>query len=659
MKKSLLFSFALLAGSSAFAAAPVIVKADVSDFKSGPKPGAGFAKNQAFTRADGDMESYYFSYANELYSAFKLGDALTGGVSRVYLAFEMTDEDIKTYAGSKVTGFSVYSPTNNSLTNNSISQANFFYSTDPKLGHLDYTQDFTMSKTPFGLNKVAVDEAYTITGDEEALFFGYSFVVPPNNDMYYVPVDAVPTVPTAGLFGVSIDGESFPESFESFSTSDYGALCMGVLVERETLPKSVSFTTFPADVCLPLGEAYSFPVTLNATCGTPIESVDIEYTLGGNTNDCHIELANPIPAGAAQYFSVSLPFPAMKEKFIESVEFKLTKINGVANDCNGMTAEATVVIVDEVPVHQTLYEEYTGTWCGYCPRGFAALEYISKNYPDFVTASFHYGYGPSSPDPMQVLNFYPSDAVSSFPSAVLNRMEVVDPYEGTGASDLPVPVVGDILALNAIPTAWKINISHEWESDDVLVAKAEVANMAGFNNKTYKIAYLLVADGLSGKSSSWAQSNNYATQTPQYVEELNAFCRRGEYGKSKVAGLVFNDVVISSEGVMGEAGSIPASLEPEAVAQHVKKFDLSKIKAALLPDKNKLRIIAAVVDASGEVLNCAKNEVNDCVDSAVDGVFDDNAPVEYFNLNGMKVAQPSEGIFIRRQGGKADKVIIR
>ena len=36
---------------------------------------------------------------------------------------------------------------------------------------------------------------------------------------------------------------------------------------------------------------------------------------------------------------------------------------------------------------------------------------------------------------------------------------------------------------------------------------------------------------------------------------------------------------------------------------------------------------------------------------------DENAPVEYFNLNGVRVANPEGGVFIRKQGAKATKVI--
>lgn len=38
---------------------------------------------------------------------------------------------------------------------------------------------------------------------------------------------------------------------------------------------------------------------------------------------------------------------------------------------------------------------------------------------------------------------------------------------------------------------------------------------------------------------------------------------------------------------------------------------------------------------------------------------DSNAPVEYFNLQGVKVVNPENGIFIRRQGDKVSKVVVK
>ena len=44
--------------------------------------------------------------------------------------------------------------------------------------------------------------------------------------------------------------------------------------------------------------------------------------------------------------------------------------------------------------------------------------------------------------------------------------------------------------------------------------------------------------------------------------------------------------------------------------------------------------------------------------SAIEEVGADNAPVEYYNLQGVKVANPSNGIFIKKQGNKATKVVL-
>ena len=47
--------------------------------------------------------------------------------------------------------------------------------------------------------------------------------------------------------------------------------------------------------------------------------------------------------------------------------------------------------------------------------------------------------------------------------------------------------------------------------------------------------------------------------------------------------------------------------------------------------------------------------------SGVEGVVAEtaDAEVEYFNLQGVKVVNPENGLYIRRQGGKVEKVVIR
>ncbi len=59
----------------------------------------------------------------------------------------------------------------------------------------------------------------------------------------------------------------------------------------------------------------------------------------------------------------------------------------------------------------------------------------------------------------------------------------------------------------------------------------------------------------------------------------------------------------------------------------------------------------------------AKIYVTNYVISETDGVEaveaeDNAAPVEYYNLQGMRVDKPANGIFIRRQGSTTRKVVL-
>lgn len=53
-------------------------------------------------------------------------------------------------------------------------------------------------------------------------------------------------------------------------------------------------------------------------------------------------------------------------------------------------------------------------------------------------------------------------------------------------------------------------------------------------------------------------------------------------------------------------------------------------------------------------------EYTESTTTGIEGiVVDENAPVEYFNLQGVRVANPENGLYIRRQGNQATKVLVK
>ena len=70
--------------------------------------------------------------------------------------------------------------------------------------------------------------------------------------------------------------------------------------------------------------------------------------------------------------------------------------------------------------------------------------------------------------------------------------------------------------------------------------------------------------------------------------------------------------------------------------------------------------VSYYVKNNNETLQLYPIEYTAVTPTGIDGVIvDENAPVEYYNLQGVRVANPENGLYIRRQGNKATKVLVK
>lgn len=84
------------------------------------------------------------------------------------------------------------------------------------------------------------------------------------------------------------------------------------------------------------------------------------------------------------------------------------------------------------------------------------------------------------------------------------------------------------------------------------------------------------------------------------------------------------------------------------------KFNLSDIA------EGKYTSIIGVIDVySGNNQICVTELTADPSGSLDNIAVDNDAPVEYFNLQGVRVAEPVSGIYIRRQGTSVSKIVVR
>lgn len=499
----------------------------------------------------------------------------------------------------------------------------------PNIATVDVTP--TDIQDELGWITYTFDEPYTIGAN--GIFVGYSFTVGAVDNDY----DRYPVVVTVG----SKDGGLYVHSSKTYlQWKDRSAEVGCVSPIRVTLEGD-----FPADaLCIePIGnitaqagEPTSRVINLSNIGANPIASFEYEIEIGDTKTTNTYEYTEPVEAVYNRKATATVEFPACEEGEYDYT-FTVTKVNGAPNGANAQCS-GTATVYALLPVKQPLVEEFTGTWCGWCPRGWVGMELMSEQHPDFVGIAYH------SDDPMMMTAGFPNMA-SGYPSAVMDRQTVLDPFYGSGNSIFGIEKDWQQCAEGFTPAALTLSANYDASTNSITVV-SDVFWAETPEEGEYSIEYVLVGDGL--QNMAWVQSNNYATYDPaQYGEEMAKFCAGGEYGSPKVYMLVYNDVALLNSGGKGVSGSV-TSIEKNSHNQHSYTFSLSD--CGITDYVKNYRVVAMLLKSNtgyGTVVNSGKCAVEGYNSSAIICGDAEVETVKYYDLSGRELRTPQSGICIK------------
>ena len=172
-----------------------------------------------------------------------------------------------------------------------------------------------------------------------------------------------------------------------------------------------------------------------------------------------------------------------------------------------------------------------------------------------------------------------------------------------------------------------------------------------------------MADGLTGSSAGWAQTNYYssayADQTGITKETLPEDLKY-LFDMGSTFYPTFNDVAIASSYVNGSNTVSPLQMTAGEFLNVNHTLSLptyAKLKNAMQRDQ--LYVVAILLDQSGKVLNAAKAHVTDA--SSVAGVHNSNAiEAVRYTLDGRQISAPQHGInIVRMSDGTVRKVMVK
>ncbi len=319
---------------------------------------------------------------------------------------------------------------------------------------------------------------------------------------------------------------------------------------------------------------------------------------------------------------------------------------------------------NETPSHRAVIEEYTGLWCGNCPRGWAAMETMSEKYPDdFICIAYHSGGMYTRQDPMCVTSNFPN-TISGYPSAIIDRASgELDPYHGSDMTTYKMSIENDWKERCGITAPANVGLTAELSIDGNSVTISSNVNFPiQPDGSGYKVEFVLVADSL--KNSRWKQQNYfYGREDYRYNEFMGQFIDIPD----AVGGLHFNDVFIGSSRLSGENVALPSPISQGDSFDLTYTFDLPPIQSIygepVIQDKRNLKAIVLLLDSRGEIVNANKTRVNsDAYNAGIEDIIADTVEGEsrYYDLSGHRIAFPQKGInIVIAPNGKARKVIIR
>lgn len=502
--------------------------------------------------------------------------------------------------------------------------------------------------------QVTLDEPVDIP--ESGLYVGYTATT------LYMPTAGTLSIPNSLWLKVPGGG------WEDYHENGWGSLLMQIEVTGLQLKDhAAAFEPFVSQRT-GSGQTASFVATLKNQGSQPINSIDYTLTVDGVKTARHYDFTKPVKGGlyGQQDVTIELQTPADVKDY--EVSLTVDKVNGEANGVETAPVTATFTNLLRSVTRRTVVEEFTGTGCGYCPRGWAGMETMKERYPDsFIGIAVHQY---NNNDAMFVGYDYPVSA-SGAPACFINRASSqLDPYYGTQAHSNGI--IGDVQEAGKILPDVDVTVAGHFNADSTQVeATATVERLSNADNK-YEVAFALTADSLTGATSAWKQSNYYSSTSASSAGVLDAmpllkqFCSGGKYGKSTVT-LVYNDVQIGGSYKNGNNMAPAISNEAGAGLKSSTSYTISLpnrtvLKKALRYDE--MYVVALVINkATGEIVNAARTRVGlDATGIRNTATTRSAAAVEVarYTLDGRKIDTPVKGLnIIKLSDGSVKKVYVR
>ena len=641
MKKFLLSAFAMLLALTAGAQNFTVEKSPNPLGVQAPAFGAFKAPAKANLAANQRLVGYFNTDDCDTY----LG--VTGITGNNKVAMVLTADDLAPYYGKKIAGVrfnlgqgetanGVFVQ-NLKIADGQITEATSLVSSDESV------TSAAGAKNTGEWHEVMFDQKVELNSSFEGLFVGYNYKQKSNN--YPIGVSSKVEGPFYIYANIPASKGGNGEDWYQINSGGYG-LSIQLIVEGDFAPNAVRPLDF-GEFTVVKGKSKNVAVSL-WNIGSKLTSIDYTIALDGKAGaEQHLDFGKDFGLGGTH--SVEIPFAAASELGASTVTLTITKVNGEENACVKNSATGTLYTVEREFVKRSVAEQFTGTGCGNCPSGHVAMHNMHNLYGDqFIGIALHQF---NASDPMYNASY--DLGFTGAPQCMVNRSSgVLAPYE-----QMPEVLKAslDEIALTDVTVTGTFA-----EEDTKVNATASVESLVAGD---YNIAFMLTADGLTGTTNSWKQSNYFCKGGGRYSSKASMpddLKHLWDMGSSYVE--TYNDVLIASSYVSSNnKATLPTLVANGTVSSEYTMKMPTKVALKKALKLDQIYVVAVLLDKkTGAIVNAGRARVTGStgIEDVTTGT--EATVVARYNVNGVQIAAPVKGInIVKMSDGTTRKVLVK
>lgn len=481
------------------------------------------------------------------------------------------------------------------------------------------------------------------------LYVGFTATADPIKYPFPFVVDNIPNDDDDSCILFKKNGNKWNLSYDSES---YGALCIKAIIEGDKLVEDHASISASGSSVVNAGSDMDINVSVSNKGANEISDVEIEVRIAAQqpvTFQKRIRLSDFNSTA-----NISLKVPCTTVGRSVEAKVRLLKVNGVEQPVSDASEESLEFLsLPEGTGFQRnmVVEEFTGTWCGYCPYGIYGMEKMFEEHPDgtFIPIAIHSG------DEMQIdygagTGNYPSCNIGRMPeymgvypsyanmNTIYNHLVTLPALASISVGSDPAIVNGKI----KVSTATTLALDAEGEDYGIAIVVTE--NGVGPYDQSNYLA------GQPGAPGDWGSKPNPASTIFNDVARyINSYNGARVFPGVLTAGTVYTNEfeVLLPTGVKAENCNIVAMLvnRENGVIENasMSRFGVSGV-TTVSPDGD-----APAVSVAGGVLTVAE------------GV------AEVYATDGRRVATATAsapvtlraGVYIVRTGKGVSKIAVR